>query len=85
MVNRPLLFPAIASVFFMVAAPGCRPPECQQMSRCCEELSDLEALGATCHSEGADTRDPTTCRDVLRTIGYMLQDRGEAIPPACRL
>ena len=55
------------------------------MAECCSKVEELDGLGAACAGLAGDTRDPMTCRDVVRTIGYMLEDRDEALPEACQL
>ena len=79
-----LLYIGIA-VALAIALTACRAPECKQMTRCCEAVEDLEGLGASCAGLADDTSDPMTCRDVVRTIGYMLEDRDKAIPESCQL
>ncbi len=76
------LFPTIL-LFALVATFGCRAPECEQMLQCCEAVADMEGMGTACLALGEETRDPTTCRDVVRTIGYMLDDRDQTKPDAC--
>lgn len=79
-----LLFPLIVLLLLMALA-GCRAAECKQMLDCCEQVEDLEGLGGGCADLAEGTRDPQTCRDVLRTVGYMLEDRDDSIPEACSL
>ena len=77
-----LLFPAII-IASAIALFGCRAPECQQMQECCSHIEELDGLGGACADLASNTRDPMTCRDVVRTIGYMLDDRDEIVPEAC--
>lgn len=79
-----LLLPAFALLSLSVTIGGCRAAECQQMMQCCEQVEDVDGLGGACAGLADDTRDPQTCNDVIRTIGYMLEDRGEPLPDACR-
>ena len=74
----------IAIVGLVVALSACRAPECQQMLECCAEVEELDGVGGACHDIAEDTRDPQTCRDVVRTIGYMLEDRDASMPEPCR-
>ena len=69
----------------LLALTGCRAPECQQMKECCAAVEDLDGLGGACVDIASDTRDPQTCREVVRTIGYMLDDRDRSRPEACQL
>lgn len=62
---------------------GCRAPECQQMLQCCSALEELEGIGGACVM-AKDTRDPTTCRAVVRNLEYMLVDRDQEIPQECK-
>lgn len=55
------------------------------MLECCEEVEDLEAAAGPCQQLGPDASDPQTCRDVTRTIGYMLEDRDRSVPAICEL
>lgn len=80
-----VLFPAIALLALLIALGGCRPAECQQMLECCEQAEDLDGVGAACDGLADDTRNPQTCTDVTRTVGYMFEDRDESVPQACRL
>lgn len=82
--HHPHLFPAIVLLVAVVLSTGCRAPECQQMIDCCDQIEDIDDLDGACMGLADDSRDPQTCRDVLRTIGYMLEDRGEPLPDACR-
>jgi hypothetical protein len=54
------------------------------MTQCCTALSDSEWTGPACLSLADQTRDPTTCRSVLRTLRFNLEDRGEEIPGPCQ-
>lgn len=81
--HRLLTFSMIVIAVAVVLA-SCRAAECQQMDDCCAAVDDLDGLGAACAELAGDTRDPMTCSDVVRTIGYMLEDRDETVPPSCR-
>ena len=74
---------AIILISLAVTLGACRAPECQQMLDCCQQVDELDGIGGACHDLADDTRDPQTCRDVVRTLGYMLEDRDEPIPDAC--
>ncbi len=63
---------------------SCRAEECRTMQACCEAMSDVEGTGAACKGLADQTRDPTTCRSVVRTLRYMMEDRGQEIPEACQ-
>lgn len=76
-----LLILLLASLVFL---SGCRAPECQQMMSCCEAIRDVDGVGPACGGLAEGTRDPTTCRDVVRTISYLFEDSGEELPEACR-
>ena len=80
-----LLFIAILLSMALVALTACRGSECRQMTECCEAVKDLDGLGGACVDLAKDTRDPQTCREIVRTIGYMLDDRDEPRPEACNL
>lgn len=55
------------------------------MLECCDAVEDLEGTGGACADLAQDTRDPQTCREILRTIGYMLEERDEPMPESCQL
>ena len=80
-----VLFPAIAALLLCFSLIGCRAAECQQMLNCCETVEQLDGVGGACAGLAEDTRDPQTCNDVLRTIGYMLEERDESVPESCQL
>ncbi len=82
--TRIFVLTVFASIFLLVLT-GCRAPECQQMSECCSAVDDLDGVGGACVDIASDTRDPQTCREVVRTIGYMLDDRDRSLPEACKL
>ena len=69
----------------LVALTACRSSECRQMTACCDAVRDLDGLGGACVDLAQETRDPQTCREIVRTIGYMLDDRDEPRPEACNL
>ncbi len=82
--RQSLLFPFAIAIALLLALGGCRSPECQQMIDCCEQVEDLDGVGGACAGLATDTRDSQTCRDVVRTIGYMLDDRDASVPEACQ-
>ena len=79
-----VLFPAIVALILCLSLTGCRAAECQQMLDCCEKVDQFDGVGGACSGLADDTRDPQTCNDVLRTIGYMLKDRDEPVPEVCQ-
>ena len=66
-----------------IVTTGCTTPECEVMSACCDAVADLEGLGSACGELSAGTNDRDTCRTVVDTIVYMLEDRDRPIPNAC--
>lgn len=74
-----------AALILSTVATGCRAQECQQMQRCCQALADLEGVGQSCDELAKQTKDPTTCRAVLRTLTYLVEDSGQdELPEQCR-
>lgn len=63
---------------------GCKDSECSAMVSCCQQVKDLDGVGQACGPLAEQARDPQTCRDIKRTIHYMLQDRKQPIPAACQ-
>lgn len=81
---RPLLPIPVAIAALTLLFAGCRAPECQQMIDCCEAAEeDLEDLGDACGDLAEETRDPQTCRDVVRTLGYMYEESERSLPAVC--
>lgn len=83
--RRSILFPTILWIVLLIATSACRAPECQQMADCCSVVEEMDGVGAACGELASDTRDPLTCRDVVRTISYMLEDSEQPVPQSCRL
>ena len=81
--RRSILFPLISLALLVVASFGCRAPECKQMLECCEAVEDLDGVGGACGELAADTRDPMTCRNIVRTVRYMLEDNDQPLPDVC--
>jgi hypothetical protein len=79
-----ILMTMLIAVSFLMGATGCRAAECREMLRCCEAAAEVEGVGHTCGKMASGVRDPTTCRTILRTMRYMLEDRGEAVPAECK-
>ena len=65
---------------------GCRAAECRQMASCCDVVAEMEiqGLGGACADLATSTRDPQNCRDISRTVRYMLEDRDQPVPEACQ-
>ncbi len=82
--NYRLLFPVLLAIA-LIALSGCRAAECEQMLECCSQVEELDGLGGACADLATDTRDPQTCRTVVRTIGYMLDEREDPRPESCQL
>lgn len=83
---RPISFIILAllTVVGLFLMTGCRAAECRQMSQCCSAVQNMDGVGPACKGLADGTKDPTTCRAVLRTIGYMLEDQDEPLPDSCR-
>lgn len=74
-----------AALLLITFATGCRARECQQMQKCCDVLAEYDGVGDTCGELAKQTKDPTTCRAVLRTLTYIVEDQGEVeLPAQCR-
>ncbi len=82
--SQVLLIVLILTVLGMTLTTGCKPAECRQMARCCEEVKDMEGVGAACGSIAKDLINDKTCTSVLQTIGYMLEDKQLPVPEVCR-
>lgn len=74
----------ILTVLGMALTTGCKPAECRQMVRCCEEVKDVEGVGAACGPMAKELSNDKTCTSVLQTIGYMLEDKQLPVPEVCR-
>ncbi|MFU8805068.1 MAG: hypothetical protein ACNA8W_14740 [Bradymonadaceae bacterium] len=75
-----LIFVTVALVLLTV---GCKERECREMMRCCEAAAEIDGVGHTCGPMAANVRDPTTCRTIMRTLRYMLEDKGRPVPQEC--
>lgn len=65
------------------ALSGCKVSECKVLVACCEASQELEGIGSACGDLSADVRDPNSCRSIVKTIGYMHEDRDRPIPDVC--
>lgn len=74
----------LASSISLLVLSSCRAKECRQMLACCEATRDIDGIGAACAGLAKETRDPTTCRTVIRTIGYHLDNKDVPLPQACQ-
>lgn len=74
-----------ASVALVVTTTGCKPAECTRMTECCAEIQGMEGVGQSCGSLTESTKNPDTCRAVLDTVKYMLEDRKKPVPAVCKL
>lgn len=69
-----------------MATTGCKASECQQMMQCCHAVKDMKGVGKrACGPLAEATKDPNTCREIIKTIGYMAKDRKKPIPAACQM
>ena len=68
-----------------VVGMGCKPDVCQRMTLCCQSVKDIKGMGSACTRLAEKTRKPETCSSVMQTVNYMLKDRKQPIPPACRM
>ena len=81
---------ALALVALGVAsgAVGCKASECVSMLECCASVQQLEGVqervGQSCGKLAEQTRDPGKCRDIKRTVVYMLEDRKVQVPASCQ-
>lgn len=73
---------ALVASFLLFA--GCKADECQQMTECCAAVADVPGVGSACGELADQTRDPDTCRTILKTVRYMYEDRSGDAPPVCR-
>ena len=55
------------------------------MTECCAEIQGMEGVGQSCGSLTESTKNPDTCRAVLDTVKYMLEDRKKPVPAVCKL
>ncbi len=82
--SQVLLIFSIFTMLGMSLTTGCKPAECRQMVRCCDEVKDVEGVGAACGPIAKDLDNDKTCTSVLQTIGYMLEDKQLPVPEVCR-
>ncbi len=82
---RNLLSVLVLLVLSVFVAAGCKPAVCSQMVRCCEEVIEVEGVGAACGPMAKELSNEATCESVLQTIGYMMEDRQQELPQACRM
>jgi hypothetical protein len=80
--TRPALA-LIGTVSVLVLFSGCKAEECQQMIECCAAVSDVPGVGSSCGELAEQTRDPDTCRTILKTVRYMYEERTEEPPEIC--
>lgn len=80
-----IIFIIAVTIVCVFASVGCEPTECQQMNECCEAVEDLDGTGSACIDLTEDTTDVETCREVVRTVGFMLDERDKPTPEACQL
>ena len=66
------------------ALGGCKASECERMLECCGAVGDGPGVGKWCGEFTQQTRDPDTCRSVLRTLEMMYEDRKKELPPVCK-
>lgn len=71
-------------VLVLFSGTGCKPAVCGQMMKCCEEVKEVEGVGAACGPMAKGLSHEGTCQSVLDTIGYMLEDKQQAVPEICR-
>ena len=85
MMKRVSRWLALAVLFAGAAsAVGCKASECERMSECCAAVEGAEGVGRSCGEFAKQTKDPDTCRSVLRTMEMMYEDRGTELPRACK-
>ncbi len=76
----------IGLVFALACAlSGCKATECEQMLECCAASEGAPGVGKWCGEFTQQTRDPDTCRSVLRTLEMMYEDRKKELPPVCKV
>lgn len=66
-------------------ASACKPAECARMTECCAEIQGMDGVGNACGSLSESTRNPDTCRAVLDTVKFMLEDRKKPVPAMCKM
>lgn len=80
---RQRLLSCLAAALVLLSLGGCKADQCSQMVTCCQAVKDIKGVGQSCGSLAEQTRDPQTCRDIKRTVRYMMEDRKAAVPAAC--
>lgn len=76
-------FACLVSALMLLGLVGCKADQCSQMVTCCQAVKDVKGVGQSCGGLAEKTRDPQTCRDIKRTVRYMMEDRKVAVPAAC--
>ena len=79
-----LMLAAAGLLLTLLALGGCKAEECQQMTECCAAVADVPGVGSSCGELAQQTRDPDTCRTILRTVRYMYEDRSGQPPKVCQ-
>ena len=64
---------------------ACKPAECQQLVDCCAAVQDNERVGKSCGGLANGVSDPQKCQSITQTVGFMLESKGQEVPPACRV
>ncbi len=73
-------------LLLLLLAGGCRSALCQRMVECCRQVKDNHPeVGQSCGQLAEKEDDKATCRTVLKTVGYMFEDKDIDPPEACRL
>lgn len=76
----------VCCLFVSCLAMGCKASECQQMMQCCDAVKGMDGVGKrACGSLAEATKDPNTCREIIKTVRYMAEDRKKPIPAACKV
>lgn len=81
---RRLMWGSAALFAVLLLLGGCKSEECQQMTECCAAVADVPGVGSSCGELAEQTRDPETCRTILRTVRYMYEDRDGDAPAVCQ-
>lgn len=74
---------AVVLVFWGVMMVGCKPDQCEQLTKCCEASLELPRIGTAC-AMASDVRDGQKCEMITETIQAMYEQRKEPIPAACQ-
>ena len=64
---------------------ACKPKECTRMTECCAEIQGMDGVGNACGALTESTKNPDTCRSVLDTVRFMLEDRKKPVPAVCKM